>query len=199
MNNRNPVMASERGGALQVILWILGGLVLLVLLVVVITIWAVHTFVDIEISRSGEGTRVEIVTPLGAVSVSDAGVAAEDLGLPLYPKAVAQSEGGTFSLRGGEDTDGEGWTIRGAKFRVRATMEEVDAWYRQQLGEEFERHEGDNIEIAGMKGWASEIDFDVDGVAYIEDREGRVRGVVLEKHGRRIEIGLFEIREDRPL
>lgn len=198
-HSRRRGRTAERGTALQVILGIIAGVVVLVMLVVAVTVWAVRNFVDIEISETADGTRVEVTTPFGEMTVSDAEVEAEDLGLPLYPGAELEDGGGTFSLRGGTGDDVEGLTVRGAEYRVRATLEEVDEWYRNELGSEFKRHEGEEIDLFDGKNWPGKIEFDMDDLVYLEESGSRVLGVALEEHGRRVDIGLFELRKDEPL
>ena len=199
MNSRIHSCTAERGTALQVILGIIAGVVVLVMLVVAVTIWAVRNFVEIEISETSDGTRVEVSTPFGEMTVSDAEIEAEDLGLPLYPGAELEDGGGTFSLRGRTGDDVKGLTVRGAEYRVRASLDEVDEWYREQLGSEFKRHEGEEIDLFDGKDWPGKIEFDSDDLVYVDESGSRVRGVVLEEHGTRVEIGMFELRKDEPL
>ena len=189
---------TERGGAGKVILGIIGGLIALVVMVVLITIWAVRSYVDVEITEDEDGTSVAITTPFGEMSVSEANATPEDLGLPLYPDAEADGDGGTFRVRGGGD-DVEGITFRGSEFRVRADFDEVDEWYRKELSEDFQRKEGEDIKLFNQRDWPGEIEVDIDGILYIRERGKRVSGVVLERHGRRVEIGLFEVRKDEAL
>ena len=189
---------SSRGGAGKVILGIIGGLIALVGLVVLVTVWVIRNYVDVEFSETADGTRVEISTPFGDLALSDIEITPEDLGLPLYPDAEVEDGGGTFRLRGGGD-EVEGITIRGTEFGVRADLGDVDKWYRKELDEDYERKEGDDIRVFNQRDWPGEVKIDINGILYVRERGTRLSGVVLERHGRRVEISLFEVRKDEPI
>ncbi len=193
-----PRFRNSRGGAGKVILGIIGGLIALVVLVVLVTVWAVRNYVDVEITETADGTSVEISTPFGDLAVSDIEITPEDLGLPLYPDAEAEDGGGTFRLRG-RGGEVKGVTVWGAEFSVRADAGDVDMWYRKELDEDYERKEGDDIRVFNQRDWPGEVKIDIDGILYIRERGNRLSGVVLERHGRRVEISLFEVRKDEPL
>ena len=59
------IRQSERGGALQVVLIVLGVIVLIVALVVLAAVVMVNRFVKVEVDRGEEGKRVAVHTPFG--------------------------------------------------------------------------------------------------------------------------------------
>ena len=199
MSNRIFRRTNQRGaGPLEVILWMVGGLVLLVALVVAVSIWAVSSLVDVEVSETEDGKQVEISTPFGDLSIEGAESVASKLKLPVYPGAEPEDEGGSVRFRGRIGDEEGGFSARGAHFRTRDSLDEVDAWYREQLGSEYERKEGHQVVITGRHdGFPGDIDIEIDGVAYVVESRGRVRGVILEPKGSRVDIGLFELREAR--
>ena len=190
---------SSRGGAGKVILGIIGGLIALVVLVVLVTVWVIRNYVVIEITENDDGTSVEISTPFGDLALSEANATPEDLGLPLYPGAEPTGDGGSVSFHGGEGEEVKGGSFRSGEFRVRAELDEVDEWYRAELGEEYERKEGDDIRVFNQRDWPGEVKIDIDGILYVRERGTRLSGVVLERHGRRVEISLFEVIAHEPI
>ena len=188
----------ERGGALQVILAIIAGIILLVVAVVAVTIWAMSNFFSVEISDSGDGRQVKISTPFGELNVEGAEAVAGRLKLPIYPGAEPEDEGGSIRFRGSIGEEEGGLSIAGAEFRTFDSLEEVDAWYRKELGPEFERKEGRNINVVSRDhSWGGEMDMQINGIGYISETGSRVRGVILEAKGSRVKIGLFEFTEEQ--
>lgn len=199
---RNTMMNSrsrrnrQRGGAVQIILGIVGGVILLCVVVVVATVWAVKTFVHIEVSESGNGKRIEITTPFGELRVADAEEIAEELDLPVYPGARSGENGVSIRLGGRWLEKEGGLDVLAAEFRTRDSVDEVDAWYRERLSVKFERKEGEHIVLFDRnKDWPGEMDAEIDGIAYVDETSSRVRAVTITKKGFRTEIGMFEIRK----
>lgn len=190
----------ERGGAWQVILAIIGGLVVLCLLAVVIAVWAVKNLVKVEVERAGDAKRVEIHTPIGDLEIRKAEDVASELHLPVYPGAVPDEEGASIRLRGRLWKEEGGLDVVAAKFRSDDPFDQVDAWYRERLGSEFVRQQG-KIDIRGEPGeehgWQVRVEPDGDDVVYSREREGRLHGVSLSHEREQVKIGLFEIREAR--
>lgn len=194
----------ERGNALQVVLAIIGGLVVLALLAVLIGLWVVKRYVQVEVERKGDVERVEIRTPIGDLEVQKAEEIAQKLRLPVYPGAVPDEEGASVRLRGRLWEEEGGFDVTAAAFYTDDSMEKVDAWYGEQLGPEFKReegrigggHRGEDTRDRGH--WKIHVEADGDDVLYSVDREGRLRGVALRREGGGVKIGLFDIWEARP-
>ncbi|MFQ5777122.1 MAG: hypothetical protein ACE5IP_03855 [Terriglobia bacterium] len=193
----------ERGGALQVTLAILGGLVVLACLVVLVAIWAVNRYVKIEVQQEGGEKHVSISTPFGDLEVDQAEDAARRLKLPVYPGATPKEDSVAVRLRGYLGKQEGGLDITAAQFRSDDEFARVDAWYRERLGQEFERREG---RIAGADhdgdidlgdDWKIRIEPGGDDVLYSHEREGRTRGVALQHEHGRVEITLFDLAEAR--
>lgn len=192
---------SERGGALKVILAIIGGLILVCLLAAVVAVWAVRHYVKVEVERAGDVEKVQIRTPIGDLEVSKAEDAAKELRLPVYPGAEAGDDSGSVRLRGRLWEDEGGLNIVAAEFRTGADFDDVDAWYRQQLGPDFTRQKGriggrDEDERDDSR-WKSIVKPGGDDVIYSREQEGRLRGVALGHEAGDTTIGLFEITQAR--
>src|SRR3989304_3867218 len=84
----------ERGGALQVVLIVLGAIVLIVALVVLAAVVMVNRFVKVEVNRGEEGKRVAGHTPFGEFVAEKSEDAAKKLKLPVYPGAEPEEEAG---------------------------------------------------------------------------------------------------------
>ena len=182
----------ERGGTLQVILAIVGGIIALCVLVAV---WAVQRYVHIEVDDSGGEKRVEISTPFGGITVEEAEDAARDLKLPVYPGARPDDESASVRLWGEIGDEKGALDITVAKFHTRDSLEQVDAFYREQLGAEFKRQEG-RISVRAFKHWKGHSRVEFDGVLFADESATRMRGVGLEPKSSGVEITLFDVREE---
>jgi hypothetical protein len=194
---RDQQKPGERGGALQIILAIIGALVVLT----IVAVWAVRHYVRVEVERSGDTKRVAVRTPIGDIEVQKATEVAGQLGLPIYPGAEAGEEGASVRLQGRLWEEEGGLEVVAAQFRVDAPFDDVDAWYRQQLSPEFKREKGRMI--GGRKdrrddqGWKITIEPGGEDVIFTREQEGRLRGVALGREAGDTTIGLFEITEAR--
>jgi hypothetical protein len=150
----------------------------------------------VEIIKSDDGQQVKISTPFGELNVEGAEAVASRLKLPIYPNAEPEDEGASVRFHASFGDKEGGFSAAGAEFRTGDSIEEVDAWYREQLGPEFERKQGHNVRLFSREhDWGGEMDMDINGIGYVAETGSRVRGVILEQKGSRVEIGLFEFRE----
>ncbi len=188
--------ASERGGALGTILAIIGGLVLACVVVALVTLWIISRHMRIDVRDTARGTRVEIDTPFGGLKVRAAEDVAAELRLPVYPGARPTDKSASVELWGGRGEREEGLDLVVAQFRTPDSLEEVDTWYRKQLGSEFLRKTGRELERRSRR-WPRRMHVAGEGVVYIHEGDGRVRGVALEPKFGKVEITMFDIWEAR--
>jgi hypothetical protein len=192
---------SERGGALKIVLAIIAGLILVCVLAAVVAVWAVHHYVKVEVEQTGDTEKVQIRTPIGELEVSKDDDAAKQLRLPVYPGAEPGDDSGSVRLRGRLWEEEGGLGITAAEFRTEADFDDVDAWYREQLGADFTRQKGriggrDDDERDDSR-WESIVEPGGDDVIYTRQQEGRVRGVAIGREAGDTTIGLFEITHAR--
>jgi len=191
---RNQPNQGERGGALQVILAVIGALVVLVIVAVFVAVWAVRHYVRVEVERSGDTKRVAVRTPIGDLEVRKAEDIAGQLKLPVYPGAEADDEGASVRLRGRLWQEEGGLDVVAAEFRTDASFEDVDAWYEKELGANFTRRQG---RIEGGDDWKIRVEPGGNDVVYSQEEEGRLRGAVLRREDSRVKIALFDVSEAR--
>src|SRR5215472_4974515 len=130
-----PPGSGKPSNALWWALGILGGLVVLVIAGGLLT--ASYFVRNIHVDEKGQ--KVEINTPGGKISLH-ASDDVKNVGLPIYPGAeVASAGGGGVELTAPND---QRVGITGVKYLTSDSLEKVDAWYRDQLGPEFDRHIG---------------------------------------------------------
>lgn len=129
--------------------WIFGTLGALVL-VVVLGALLVGGLVLRRIHVHGDGQRVEIETPMGAVRVNKG---AADSGLPIYPGATAREEEGASVQVTAPNEEGAGIAV--AKLHASEGFDAVQKWYADRLGPRFrqqtreemlERHSQDRLD-----------------------------------------------------
>lgn len=177
-----PGPIPEKQGTL--LWWFLGLLVAGVLILgvggLLITRYVLRS---VEVVRTGE--QVEVRTPVGDLRVEKS--ATPDLGLPTYPGATLAEPAATVELT---PPDEEPLEITAARYRTPAAIEEVDAWYREKLGPEFER-EGPGVMEKKRKIFGIEIKSD--DVVFLSERDGVLRVVALQKKGFQVEIALVRI------
>lgn len=189
---------SERGGALGTILAIIAGLVIACVVVALVTLWFISRYARIDIRDTARGTRVEIDTPFGGLKVRTAEDIAAELKLPVYPGAWATEKSASVELWGGVGEQEEGLDLAVAQFRTPDSLKEVDTWYREQLGPEFSRktgREAERWERGRTRRWPRHIHIAAEGVVYLQEDGGRVRGVALKPKVREVELTLFDIWE----
>lgn len=188
----------ERGGALQVVLLVIAGIVLLAVVMVLVALWAVKRFAQVEVASRGETKRVEVRTPIGEFSVEKGEDAAQRLKLPVYPGAEPHGESASVRLWGRVENEEGGLDIMAAEFRTPDSIEKVDAWYREHLGKEFTRELG-HIVGGDRRGrdreWEIRVEPGGGDVLYKHETAGRVRGVALKRGLGWITIGMFEVGE----
>ena len=146
----------------------------------------------------GGGKHVEISTPFGELKVDKAEAAAARLKLPIYPGARPKEESASVKLRGRAGDEEGRLDITVAQFLTLDSMQQVDAYYRQQLGPEYKREEGNRVKTVRDRReerWRKRIGVEARGVSYTKETEGRVRGVALEPWGSDVKITLFEVWE----
>lgn len=192
--------AEERGSALQIILGIIGGLILVGVVAAAVALWYVSHYVKVDVRETTpSGKQVEIETPFGDLKVRKAADVAQKLKLPVYPGAWPDEDSASVSFWAGTEEDKGGFDLTVAKYLTDDPLETVDAWYRQQLGPEFKRETGRVTRTRGDRARRRvRISADMgDGVAYMHERDGRVRGVGVERKHGRVKIGLFDVWEGR--
>ena len=194
------IRKNQRGGALQVVLIVLGVIVLIVALVVLAAVVMVNRFVKVEVERGGEGKRVAVHTPFGEFVAEKSEDAAKKLKLPVYPGAEPDEQAVSLKLWGRVEEEEGGLNMVAASFRSRDPFDQVDAWYREQLGPDFTRETGHIRGGERKRGGEWEIKVEPGGsdVLYKFERQGRVRAVGLSREFNWVKIGLFELVEARP-
>jgi len=193
------IRQSEHGGALQVVLIVLGVIVLIVALVVLAAVVMVNRFVKVEVDRGEEGKRVAVHTPFGEFVAEKSEDAAKKLKLPVYPGAEPDEEAVSLKLWGRVEEEEGGLNMVAASFRTRDPFDQVDAWYKQQLGPDFTRETGHIRGGERRDGgeWIIRVEPGGSDVLYKFERQGRVRAVGLSREFERVKIGLFELVEAR--
>lgn len=189
--------SSQRGGAAQNVLLVIGILVLLGILAVLAALWAVREFVRVEVERTGTAKTVSIRTPLGDLEVRKAEDVAEQLKLPIYPGAVPEEDSASVRLRGRLWDEEGGLDIIAAKFVSDHDFASVESWYRQQLGPDFKREVGrlEGAKSDNVKDWRLHVEPGGDDVIFTQEREGRLRGVALGREAGKVTISLFQVTE----
>jgi hypothetical protein len=188
----------QRGGAVQVILIILGALLALAFIAVAAGVWWAKRYVNVKVQEGDRGQRVEVRTPVGEVVVAKGEDAVQKLKLPIYPGAEPEDESVVLRLWGRVEDEEGGLNIAAAQFRTDDAMEKVDEWYHRQLGSGFTRKQGRIV--GGNHGgddWEIRVEPGGTDVLYKQESEGRLRGVVLKPEFTQIKIGLFEVIEAR--
>jgi hypothetical protein len=192
---------AQRGSTLQVILGVIGGLLIVTVLCVFVAVWVLKNYVGIEVERSDDAKRVAVHTPIGDVEVEKAEEVADRLKLPIYPGAEPADEGASVRVRGRLWGEEGGTNVTAAYFYTDASFDEVDDWYREQLGSNFVRQKGELVGEAtvgsgegGMQhDWEVQVKPEGDDVVYSQERAGRLRGLVLKRKEGRVKFGLFDI------
>ncbi|MBI4465947.1 MAG: hypothetical protein HY656_00775 [Acidobacteria bacterium] len=189
----------EKGGALQIILAVLGAIVLVAALVVLAAVVIVKEYVKIEVQETGSEKKVAVHTPIGEFAIEKDRDAARKLKLPVYPGAEPDEDSVSVRLWGRVEEEEGGLSITAGTFRTSDPFDKVDAWYRQQLGPEFTRETGRIVggQRKGNGEWVIRIEPGGDDVLYKREAEGRLRGVGLTRERGQVRIGLFEVVEAR--
>ncbi len=183
----------QRGGALKVILLILAGLIVLAMVGAVYAFWMVRDFVQVDISQG-----LEVKTPVGGLKVEKVEDVPRLLSLPLYPGATLVDGGVRVRMDVEDENESKGFDLTAAKYATNDSFERVDDWYRSQLGPEFVREQGRLVTHdpgeSGDKWRAPKLEGGGTDVLYKYERGDYLRGVALQRHARRVEISLLELR-----
>ncbi len=173
----------------NVLLWVLAGIGVVVIFGVMSVLFIVRALVHTHLNVSRSGNSVVIDTPRGTLSVNSG--KPDDLGLPIYPGATPQGEAGNVQFTGANDQRAG---VGGATYTTTDSMEQVEAWYAEQLGSAFQA-EGPGPKTIYMHGMRVQID---DGeFAYISDRDNALSIVGLKPRAGRVEIALARIGRGR--
>jgi hypothetical protein len=169
----------------SVIWWVLGAFLLALVLLIAAGVGTAYYFVrNTHIDQKNQ--QVSITTPRGTVTLQ-ASNDVTNVGLPIYPGAqIAETGGGIEITAPGDKRVG----VHGVKYRTGDSLEKVDAWYRQQLGPDFERRlPGDRSPSIHIQG----VDVDSSDIAFVAQGEGLVRVVGLKKTGDGTQIDMARI------
>lgn len=140
--------------SLAVLLVLLGGTVVGITLLIR---RAVNNVVTVSEGSDGQ-KEVAINVPGGGKISASSTINEEQLGLPIYPGASQQKDGGSFSVSAGNEK-GSGW-FGVATFSTADAMDDVVAFYREKLGEKARLLESTNdgkrsviFSLETEKGW----------------------------------------------
>jgi hypothetical protein len=157
----------------SVIWWVLGAFLLALVLLIAAGLGTAYYFVhNTRIDQKNQ--QVSIKTPRGTVTLH-ATDSVKDVGLPIYPGAQISESGGGIEITAPND---KRVGIQGVKYRTDDALDKVDAWYRQQLGPDFERHlPGERSASFHFQG----VNVDSSDIAFVAQSDGLVRVVGLKK------------------
>jgi len=164
--------------------WALGLLVtgILVLGLGTVILWRVIS-PQVDVIRSTSGDEVKAPSAPAKANLGD------DTGLPRYPGADVTEPGTTVEIDSPAEDD---IAVTVAKFSSSDAVDKVDAWYKDRLGEDFEREGAGRMErkrvIYGTEVFA-------DDVAFFRDREHVLEAVILRRKGAVTEIVLLRAGE----
>lgn len=165
--------------------WVLGIFAAAVFIVIVGGLVTAGYFVrNIHVDERSQ--KVEVSTPAGKITLH-ASDSIKSVGLPVYPGAESVDSGGGIELTAPND---KSLAVAGMKYRSTDSLEKVDAWYRSQLGSDFERRVGGDspakIQIQG-------VNLEKGDLAYVAEDVGLIRIVAIKKKGDATEIALVRI------
>ena len=187
----------ERGGALKVILLILGGLILLAVVAVLFGLHLLREYVRVDLDKGAGSEKVAVRTPVGDFSVEKAEDAARRIHLPLYPGASATKDAVSMKVRADMDKEPGGFTLTVAKFYSTDSMDKIDTWYGKQLGSEFVREKGRVVDHdpdeSGDKWAVPKLEPGGEDVVYKQERKDHLRLVALQRKGGQVDITLLEL------
>lgn len=175
----NPIPPPQQRS--QAIWWVLGiiggGFVVMMILGLFVALYIAHSSIHVD-NRS---KSVEVNTPVGKIAV-DAGKT-PDTGLPVYPGATADAHN-RANIEISAPFAGQ-LGVAAAKYYTNDSLDQVDAWYRDHLGEGFERQSP-----ARGTHRSPQVHIDDANVAFVWDNGEMVRLVTLKQRISGIEIGL---------
>lgn len=191
----------ERGGTLQIVLLILGGLLVLALIAALAALFVIRRFVRVDVDTKAGRPRVEISTPVASMAIEKPEDVARKFNLPVYPRARATDQSVSVKMQGELEGQRGMLEVTAAEFFTDDDLEQVDAWYRRQLGPEFKRQQG---HLRGSESprehgdWHIHVDPGGRDVLFSDEREGHLRGVALERKLGRVRIGMFDVAQAGP-
>lgn len=162
--------------------WVLGIFCSVILLVVIGGVVTAGYFIrNIHVDEKAQ--KLEVNTPAGKVTLH-ATDSVKSVGLPIYPGAELAESGGGIEVTAPND---KSVAVTGVSYRTSDSPEKVDAWYRAQLGPDFERHlPGDRPGKWSIQG----VDLDRGDIAYVAEGEGLMRIVAIKKTSDGTKIGM---------
>lgn len=176
-----PAQPPRRNNAVW---WILGivaaGIIVMFLFGVTLAGLFIH---HLKVHNSGD--KVDIQTPVGALSVDKAGRRAT--GLEVYPGASASSDNKSASVNLSANDTAVG--IATEQYETKDPIDFVRAWYKKRLGPEF-RLETNHDDMDHANGHAIIHDNDV---AFVDDHHNGVRVVALKKISEGTQITLVRV------
>ena len=132
-----PPPASSGGGALKIILIIIGVIVGLGILCVLIFTFAVGSFIHHAVKVDGNGGKVTLSTPGGTFSANtNENFTASDLGVDVYP--------GAQGVHGGVRMNTPNGSMISAAFATSDSKDQVVAYYKQKLGSDVSVYDSGN-------------------------------------------------------
>jgi hypothetical protein len=167
------------------LLWWLLGLLLVAILVLLLGVVLIGQYVLRTVQVTRDGDLVAVSTPMGELRVDRS--AETDPGLPVYPGAEVSDRGGVVELSPPGD---DPVFITAARYRTQASLAEVDTWYREQLGQDFQREGPGRTE---RKGRLFGVDVRSDDVVFLSEGDELMRAVALRRQGLYTEIALVRI------
>ncbi|MCL4522606.1 MAG: hypothetical protein M1453_06970 [Acidobacteria bacterium] len=145
--------------------------------------WVVTHYLVRSLQVNRADSTVVIDTPVGTLKAAkDEKV---DPGLPVYPDAKIAQAGGTVELSMPEEDSVQ---LTAVHYRTIDPIEKVDAWYREQLNQDFKR-EGPGVMV--RKKNISGIIVKSGDIAYVSEKDDVVRVVALQKRFNGVEIALL--------
>jgi hypothetical protein len=181
-------MADSHEKKSSILAWLLG---MLAAAVVILSLGAylVVRYLAREVQVIRTGDTVTVTTPAGELKVSKGG---DETGLPEHPSAKMTEPGATVTI---EAANGEEAEVTVAKYRTGEPLDQVDAWYKERLGPEFEREGTGKME---RKKTVFGVEIRSDDVVFLNDKEENKQFVALRRSGAGTEIILIRISESAP-
>lgn len=165
--------------------WILGIVVGGILLMIVFGLALAGMFLH-RVHVQNSEKKVDIQTPVGEFKVDTDG--GRHTGLPVYPGASLMSDkNGNAHVELSLDDAGVGLAVE--TYQTDDDLDQVDAWYKKQLGPSFRRETPKSTAPAKR-----EHDFDAEAdVAYTDDKGEGARVVALTKKDDGVRINLVHV------
>jgi len=177
-DNSAPLQPKEKA---NLAFWLLGLLVVAAVVLGLGSVLAGRFLRDnIEVIR----TDPEAEAKAQANALRLAAEAKPEIALPLYPGAEVVEEPDTVEIVGADETS---VFITSARYKVRDTLENVDAWYREKLGADYLREPPG---VANRRRNIHGVAVALEDVVYLYETPERMRVVALHPKGQEVEIAL---------